>query len=155
LLVGTRLLTSAAKKQTVARKTTSDVLKYYNRVRKYLDKDWKDFSRQNLNDRNHIIWLNNSIGQKDNILYRAFQTWSYIMRGREELQIVFDDIEGLLKWLDLECETALGLWNSSANTSEQMYRAQRYYSIENRRSCWGSTLRRLQNEIVVEQTKNA
>lgn len=136
------------KKETAARKNVSEILIYYNQVRLYFDPNWKDYTKRNLSDKDHAVWLNNSIGQKDNTIFRAFQAWSYVERGKEELQMVKDDIDGVFRWLQLESERAMRLYREASSESEQSYRIQRIHNIERRCSDWTLRLTSLRSETV-------
>jgi hypothetical protein len=146
-IVGQKVVTPATKKIKTAKNTTIEVLRYYNSVRKHFDSQWRDFTKTNVKDQDHIIWLNNSIGHEDNIIFRAFQAWSYVQRGKEQLEMVQNDIDGALKWSQLSLNTALELLSHTNTIYEQNYRARKYHEQRIRHAQWSRELMELRNSI--------
>jgi hypothetical protein len=140
-------VTPATKKINTAKRTTTEVFRYYNSVRKHFDSQWRDFTKANVRVQDHIIWLNNSIGHEDNIVFRAFQAWSYVQRGREQLEMVQNDIDGALKWSQLSVNTALELLLHTDTVYERNYRAKRYQEQKMRHAGWSKELTELRNSI--------
>jgi hypothetical protein len=97
-LVSQKLVPLATSMLRKAYAMVRSLLTYYNKVRKYLDPDFIDFDRNILTQADHDIWVTNSVGNDTIIQFRAFQHYSLLARGREELVYTRSEIDGALKW---------------------------------------------------------
>ena len=116
---------------------TIEHIEYNNMVRKHLlPPPILDYTRAHADDIFHEIWASNSVAAEKDYAYRCFREWSLVERGKEELKITANEIEGCLQWARIQVISHRAAMDSEVILELKAFRADLFLTALARQHKW-------------------
>jgi hypothetical protein len=122
-----------------AKSETRERLRYLNLVRRNLAPAYPpfvDFTRANADETFHNIWINNAMGAEKNWKYRVFREWSLVQRGKEEMKLTADEMQGVLLWSRAQAQFFRTRMDHETHDTIKRFWAQHFYTTVIRHEEW-------------------